>query len=469
MVKGSNSKGKNQKKKWEFPDTYVIVFAVLLMAVAATYIVPAGTFDRVETDGVTTIVSGTYENTESSPAGFMDVFLSVQTGMVESAGLIFLVLFAGGMFEIINKSGAIHTGIYSAIDKMKGKEFLLIATIIILFALGGAVGALANSVIPFVAIGVLLVKALKFDAIVAVAITFNAAFIGFSAGFLNPYTVGVAHNIAELPLFSGMVFRLVAFVLLVGATIWYTWRYCKIILNDPSRSLIGIEAAEDNELGFDEKFTGRHKLILIWTAASLMFFVFAVIKFQWTTDHMAAFFVIIGLVAGIIAGMNYNTIAFTFLEGCKNLVYGALIIGLARAVLVIMENGQILDTLVSALSQPLSALPPIATAIGMFLMNSVFNFFVPSGSGQAAIMMPIQTPLADMIGITRQVSVLAFQFGDGFSNVLFPTSGPLMASLAVAGVAWIKWAKWFFPLFLIWTGIAFVLLAVAVMINLGPL
>lgn len=469
MVKGSNSKGENQKKKWEFPDTYVIVFAVLLMAVAATYIVPAGTFDRVETDGVTTIVSGTYENTESSPAGFMDVFLSVQTGMVESAGLIFLVLFAGGMFEIINKSGAIHTGIYSAIDKMKGKEFLLIATIIILFALGGAVGALANSVIPFVAIGVLLVKALKFDAIVAVAITFNAAFIGFSAGFLNPYTVGVAHNIAELPLFSGMVFRLVAFVLLVGATIWYTWRYCKIILNDPSRSLIGIEAAEDNELGFDEKFTSRHKIILIWTAASLMFFVFAVIKFQWTTDHMAAFFVIIGLVAGIIAGMNYNTIAFTFLEGCKNLVYGALIIGLARAVLVIMENGQILDTLVNVLSQPLSALPPIATAIGMFLMNSVFNFFVPSGSGQAAIMMPIQTPLADMIGITRQVSVLAFQFGDGFSNVLFPTSGPLMASLAVAGVAWIKWAKWFFPLFLIWTGIAFVLLAVAVMINLGPL
>ncbi|WP_026858983.1 MULTISPECIES: YfcC family protein [Jeotgalicoccus] len=457
-----------KKKKWEFPDTYVIVFAVLLLAVAATYIVPAGTFDRIENDGITTIVSGTYENVESAPAGFMDIFMSVQTGMVESAGLIFLVLFAGGMFEIINKSGAIHTGIYSAIDRMRGKEFLLIATIIILFALGGAVGALANSVIPFVAIGVLLVKALKLDAIVAVAITFNAAFIGFSAGFLNPYTVGVAHNISELPLFSGMTFRLIAFVLLVGVTIWYTWRYCRKILNDPSRSLIGIEAGGEDKLNFDETFTSRHKIILLWTAAALIFFVFAVVKFQWTTDHMAAFFVIIGLVAGLIAGMNYNTIAITFLEGCKNLVYGALIIGLARAVLVIMENGQILDTLVNALSQPLSALPPVATAIGMFVMNSVFNFFVPSGSGQAAIMMPIQTPLADMIGITRQVSVLAFQFGDGFSNVLFPTSGPLMASLAVAGVSWIKWAKWFFPLFLIWTGIAFVLLTVAVLINLGP-
>ena len=161
-------------------------------------------------------------------------------------------------------------------------------------------------------------------------------------------------------------------------------------------------------------------------------------------------------------------ILLIFLEGYKNLVYGALIIGLAIALLVIMENGQILDKLVNALSQPLSALPPVATAIGMFVMNSVFNFFVPSGSGQAAIMMPIQTPLADMIGITRQVSVLAFQFGDGFSNVLFPTSGPLMASLAVAGVSWIKWAKWFIPLFLIWSAIACVLLTIAVFINLGP-
>lgn len=465
MIKESD---KRKRKKWEFPDTYVIVFAVLLIAAAATYFVPAGAFDREETDGVKTVISGTFENVESSPADFMDIFMAVQTGMVESAGLIFLVLFAGGMFEIINKSGAIHTGIYSAIDTMKGKEFLLIATIIILFALGGAVGALANSVIPFVAIGVLLVKALKLDALVAVAITFNAAFVGFSAGFLNPYTVGIAHNISELPLFSGMVFRLIAFVLLVAVTIWYTWRYCKKILNDPSRSLIGIENAANNEMTFDEKFTGRHKLILIWMGAALIFFVFAVVKFQWTTDHMAAFFVIIGLIAGIIAGMNYNTIAITFLEGCKNLVYGALIIGLARAVLVIMENGQILDTLVNTLSHPLSALPPVATAIGMFIMNSLFNFFVPSGSGQAAIMMPIQTPLADMIGITRQVSVLAFQLGDGFSNALYPTSGPLMASLAVAGVSWAKWAKWFFPLFLIWTGIAFLLLAVAVLINLGP-
>lgn len=183
---------------------------------------------------------------------------------------------------------------------------------------------------------------------------------------------------------------------------------------------------------------------------------------------MAAFFIVIGLVAGVIAGINYNTLTLTFLQGCKNLVYGALIIGVARSVLVVMEQANILDTLVNALATPLSALAPTLAAIGMFITNTIFNFFVPSGSGQAAIIMPVQTPLADMIGITRQVSVQAYQFGDGFSNSIFPTSGPLMASLAVAGVSWIKWAKWLLPLFIIWSVIACVILAAGVIIGWGP-
>lgn len=451
------------------PDTYVIVFLVLLFVTAATYFVPAGMFDREEVDGVERVVSGSFSEAAQNPAGFMDVFLAIQTGMVDSAGLIFLVLFAGGMFEVIERSGAIRAGMLSTISTMRGKEFLLIAVITILFALGGAVGALANSVIPFVAIGVMLARALKLDAIVAVSITFNAAFIGFAAGFLNPYTVGIAHNIADVPLFSGMLFRIIAFALFVGISIWYTWRYCKKIMDDPERSLMGVLEPEADDPELDDTFTARHKLVLGWTAAALSFFVFAVVQFQWTTDHMAAFFIIIGLVAGVIAGMNYNTLTLTFLEGCKKLVYGALIIGLARAVLVIMENANILDTLVNALATPLESLSPVLTAIGMFIINSIFNFFIPSGSGQAAIMMPIQVPLADMIGITRQVTVVAFQFGDGLSNAIYPTSGPLMASLAVAAVPWLKWAKWFLPLFLLLSLASIILLTVAVYINLGPL
>ncbi|MBF6632473.1 MAG: YfcC family protein, partial [Planococcus sp. (in: Bacteria)] len=240
-VPENQQEAKNKKKrKFEMPDTYVILFIVLLIAVAATYIVPAGTFERELVDEVERVVPNTYAQTDSNPTGFMDIFLALQEGMVQSGGLIFLVLFAGGAFEVVERSGAIKGGILRAVNKTKGKEFLLIALVSILFALGGAVGAVANSIIPFVAIGVIIARALKLDAIVAVAITFGATFAGFNVGFLNPYTVGIAQSIADVPLFSGMGLRVIAFVVIVGVTILYTWSYAKKVLADPSRSLIGV-------------------------------------------------------------------------------------------------------------------------------------------------------------------------------------------------------------------------------------
>ncbi|SIT71267.1 YfcC family protein [Edaphobacillus lindanitolerans] len=462
--------GEGKKRKWEMPDTYVILFAVLLAAVLATYIVPSGAFEREEVGGVERVIPGTYTQTDGSPAGFMDIFLALQEGMVQSGELIFLILFAGGAFEVIERSGAIRGGILRAVALTEGKEFWLIAIVSGLFALGGAIGAVANSVIPFVAIGLIICRALKLDALVAVAITFGATFAGFNVGFLNPYTVGIAQTIADVPLFSGMGLRIAAFVVIVGTTIWYTWRYSRQVLKDPARSLVGIlDEDGGDEDALSAPFTVRHRIILLFTGVALAFFIFATIRFQWSINHMAAFFIIIGLGAGIIAGMNYNKLTLAFMEGCKNLVYGALIVGLARAILIIMENAQILDTFVQALSVPLESLPPVLAALGMFVSNGILNFFVPSGSGQAMIAMPILTPLADMLGITRQVAVQAFQFGDGFTNSIFPTSGPLMASLAVAGVAWTKWFRWMLPLFFIWVVIAVIMLSAAVLINWGPI
>ncbi|MFC2948072.1 YfcC family protein [Virgibacillus sediminis] len=463
---------KKQKinRKWEMPDTYVILFIVLLMAVAATYFVPAGTFEREVVDGVEKVMPDTFSYVDKNPAGFMDIFLALQSGMVQSASIIFLVLFAGGAFEVIERSGAINGGILRAVNITKGKEFWLIAVISTLFALGGAIGAIANSVIPFVAIGIIIAKALRLDAIIAVAITFGATFAGFNAAFLNPYTVGIAQSIAGVPLFSGMALRIITFSIIVLVTIMYTWRYAKRIMEDPSKSIVGIlEGGVGQENQLTVEFTTRHKLIIAFTGLALAFFIFATIQYQWTIDHMAAFFIVIGVISGIIAGMNYNKIAVTFLEGCQKLVYGALIIGVARGILVIMENAQILDTAVHALSVPLENLSPVFVAIGMFMVNGVINFLVPSGSGQAMIVMPILTPLSDMTGITRQVAVQAFQFGDGFTNSILPTSGPLMASLAVAGVSWVKWAKWMLPLFLIWCVIAIIILTIAVLIGWGPI
>ncbi|WP_371069177.1 YfcC family protein [Sediminibacillus sp. JSM 1682029] len=469
LSKGEKEKAiNNERKRWEMPDTYVILFLVLLAGVLATYLVPSGTFERETVEGVTRVIPDTYTQTDSSWLSPMDIFTAIQMGMVQSADIIFMVLFTGGAFEIIERSGALRGAINSAVRLTRGREFWMIAIVSTLFAVGGAVGAVANAVIAFVAIGVIIARTLKLDPIIAVAITFGANFAGFNVGFINPYTVGIAQNIADLPMFSGALFRIVVFVVILSLTIWYTWRYAKKIMKDPTKSIVGIYQDDEEVQTLTEEFTLRHKFLLSFVGLGLAFFVYASIEMGWTINHMAAFFVLIGIVSGVIAGMHYNTIAITFLQGTQKLVYGALVVGLARAVIVVLEEGQVLDTIVLALSVPLESLPSVLAAIGMFISSAFLNFLVNSGSGQAMISMPMLAPLADMVGVTRQVAVQAFQFGDGLTNSIFPTSGILMASLAVAGVPWTKWLKFIFPLFIAWVVIAVIMLTIGVMINWGP-
>lgn len=464
----SNISKKKRKINWEMPDTYVILFTVLLLAFLATYILPGGTFDREIVDEVERVVPNTFQTTDGVALGFFDFFNAIIQGMIQSADIIFLVLFTGGMFEIIERSGALRGVINKAVEKTQGKEFWLIAIISTIFALAGAVGAVANAVIAFVMIGVIIARTLKLDPIVAVAITFGANFAGFSVGFMNPYTLGIAQDIADLPIFSGMILRMIVFVFILGTTIWYIWRYVKKILADPSKSIVGIYDEDTSGETLNASFTIRHKLILMFVTLSLIFFVYGSIQLEWDISNMAAFFVFIGLGSGIIAGMHYNKLASTFLDGMQKIIYGAMIVGLARSVIVVLEDGQILDTIVYAISVPLESFTPVWAAIGMFISNSILNFFVNSGSGQAMIAMPMMTPLADMVGVSRQIAVQAFQFGDGLTNLIFPTSGVLMASLAVAKVSWNDWLKWVMPLFFIWLAIAIITLTVGVLINWGP-
>ncbi|MEK4538548.1 Na+/H+ antiporter NhaC family protein [Peribacillus sp. FSL K6-1552] len=454
----------------KMPDTFVLLFIILLLSALATYLVPAGQFERKVADGLSVVVPGTYHSVEGSTIGIMDILLSLQTGMIESASIIFLVLFIGGLMEVIEVTGSIKAGVMSAIEKTKGNEFILIAVITILFALGGAVGAVANSVIAFVSIGMIIAKALRLDPIIAVAITFGATFAGFNVGFINPYSVGIAHKIAELPLFSGLLFRVIVFIVIVAVTIWYTWRYAKKVLKNPNNSILSNLQfdANGNENDLQSKFTNKHKAILIFIGLAFAFMVYATLQFKWTLDHMSAYFFGIAIVVGLIGKIHYNQFVTHFIKGAEKLLYGALIVGAARAILVILEQGKILDTIVYSLSNLFTDLSPITATLAMFISNTVISVVVPSGSGQAVIIMPIITPLADMLGITRQVAVQTYLFGDGFTNSIMPTSGPLMASLAIAGVPYIKWFKWMLPLFLIWVGIAIITLVIGVLINWGP-
>lgn len=458
-----------RKSRLVMPDTYVILFLVLLVAYIATYIIPSGSFERENVDGVEKVIPDTYQSMDGNSLGFLDFFNAIQTGMVESADIIFLILFTGGMFEIIERSGALKGLINQAVRLTRGNEFWLIASVSTIFALIGAVGAVANAVIAFVMVGVIIARALKLDPIVAAAITFGSNFVGFSLGFLNPYTVGIAQDIAGLPIFSGLLFRIIIFILMLSLTIAYIWRYAKKIIENPELSIVGTYEATNEMDSLNAPFTKRHQLILIFVALCLSFFVYGSIQLEWTINHMSAFFIFIALGSGIIAGMHYNTLAETFLHGAKNLIYGALVVGLARSVIVILEEAMIIDTIVYALSVPLENLIPVFSAIGMFISNSLLNFLVNSGSGQAMIAMPLLTPLADMIGVTRQVAVQSYQFGDGLTNLIFPTSGILMASLAVAKVPYTKWLKWVFPLFLVWLVIAIIALIIGVLIQWGPM
>jgi uncharacterized ion transporter superfamily protein YfcC len=459
-----------KKIKFKMPDTYIILFLILLIAVIATYVVPAGEFTRKKTGDLTVVVPGTYHIVNHVSTSLLDITLAIEKGMVQSANIIFLILFMGGFIEILNATGSLSSGIMKAIEKTKGKQFLLISTVFLIFSIEGAMGLFANSCMPFVPIGIILARAIKLDPIVGVAITFGATFTGFNVGFVNPYTVGIAQNIAQLPMFSGLLFRIIVFIVIDAVTLLYIWNYSKKIIADPSRSIVADLSFNYNEHESNKRvtFTNQHKMILSFVVVGFIFLVFCNIKYHWTLDQMSGYILILSIGSAILGKIHYNQFVKHFISGAQKLVYGALIVGAARAILVVLEQGKILDTIVFHLSNFLGQFSPIFAAIAMFIANTVIKFFIPSGSGHAMVVMPIMTPLADMVGITRQVAVSAFQFGDGFTNTIFPTSGPLMASLAIAGIPWTRWIKWMMPLLAIWIVIAIVTLVIGVLIHWGP-
>lgn len=462
-----------KERRLALPDAYVILFIILLLAAIATYFIPAGSFERVTEGDVTTVVPDSFEYAEESRTTVIDLFVSIQNGMIDSADLIFLVLIIGGAFAVVEYTGAIDALIMRTIDKTKNKEALLIIFVAGLFSILGTLGVIVNAVIAFIPIGIILARTMKLDAIVGVSIIYLGAYAGFTTAFLDPLTTGMAQQIAEVPLFSGIAYRIVVYLAILIVTILYIIWYTRKVKNNPEKSII----AEDPFPKFDEKsmddtpakLTTIHKLTLLWLTLGIAFYVFGVFKFEWGLNEMAGMFILIAVGTAIIAKITPNKLVAEFFQGCKSLVYGALIIGMARSIVVVLEDGNVLDTIVHGMSIAMSPFTSATGAVVMFLANSLFNLIVSSGSGQAMIVMPIMTPLADMMEIPRQVAVQAYKLGDGFTNTVTPTSGVLMASLAVAGVPWTKWVKFMFPLLLIWTAIGIVSIVISIFINWGPI
>ncbi len=467
-------KPKSQKKfKFKVPHTYVILFSVVILVTILTYILPAGVYDRVkdENTGRTLVDPTSYHFVERTPVNLFNMVKAVPDGMVATANIIFFIFICGGAFSMIQATGAIDSGVSRAVSALKGKEKLLIPVTMFLFSIMGFTYGCAEEVIVFVPIGIQLARAMGYDDIVGVSMMSTGAAIGFCGGMLNPFTVGVAQGIAELPLFSGMWYRIIGYVVLYIIAVVYLMRYASKVKADPKASLVYdlVEHDKDNNnINEVPEFELRHKIVLIIVALGFGYMIYGVMKKGWYITELSTIFLAIGMVAGLAGKVNPSKLASAFVAGAKDIAFGALVVGIARAILIVMTQGQIIDTVISGLANAISSLPGSLNAAGMFWVHSIINFFIPSGSGQAAATMPIMTPLADIVGITRQSAVLAFQYGDGFSNQIIPTSAALMGVLGMGRIPYERWFKYIWKLMVYWTIAGTVLVFISALIKYGP-
>lgn len=462
------------KKKKQFPHPIVILFAIIVIVAICSYIVPAGQYERIQDPftGRQVVDPASFTYVESSPVSFLEVFTSIPRGMAAGQEIIFFIIIVAGAFQIITATGAIEAGIGKVAVSFRNKDVFMIPLIMTLFSIGGATFGMAEENIVFVPIGIALARALGYDALVGMSMITLGAACGFCSGFMNPFTVGIAQKMAELPIFSGLKLRIVVWVVMLIITSIYIMAYASKVKKDPAKSYVrDLEQAEKDlvmDLSDVKPLTMRQKLVLwvvLGTFASLCYGIFSL---GWGVIEIGALFLIGGLLSGIIAGFNANEIVGEFLLGAKSMAGGAVMVGIARAILVVMQDGAIIDTIVHGLSVAIMGLPKSVTALGIYVVQVVINFFIPSGTGQAAATMPIMIPLADVLDINRQVAVLAYQFGDGFTSSIIPTSGTLIALLSVAKIPYEKWLKFCGPIMVAWLIMGGVFVYIANVIDYGP-
>jgi uncharacterized ion transporter superfamily protein YfcC len=459
--------------KLKFPNTFVLLFSLLALIALATWVVPGGKYETQLIGGKTVIVADSFQQIPSNPQGPVALMMAPIKGFVEAALIIGFVLIVGGAFSVLQRTEAIDAMIKSVAKAHTHSAWVRVAIIpvfVTMFSLGGASFGMAEEAIPFVLIFIPLALALKYDSIVGVAIPFVGSQVGFATAFLNPFNVGVAQSIAGVPMFSGIGYRLLCWAIATTLTIAFLMWYAARIKRSPELSPcfeMDQEKRKHLKTADFEHFAGmttRHKLVLSLFVATLAVMIFGVVQLGWYIEEIAALFLVMAILVGLVGRLNAEEVVASFMAGAKDLVGTALVIALAKATVVLMRDGHIIDTMLHSLAPLVASSGPIIAAQKMFLIQSVINFFIHSGTGQAALTMPIMAPLADLVGVSRQTAVLAFQFGE-LSTPVIPTSGITVGVLALARIPWTQWARWMIPLQLIYLLMALALLALPSMIN----
>jgi uncharacterized ion transporter superfamily protein YfcC len=472
------------------PETALVIFSIIVCAAILTWIVEPGAYERTEmtVPGVgarEVIVPGTFRSVEREERSVLGR-LAHSAGMVfkapilgftdsEAAPIIAFVLLIGGAFAVLQRTGAVDAALRRLVQASRRSLFLeriLLPLFMTLFSLGGAVFGMAEETVPFVLIFVPLALALGYDSVTGAAIPFIGSAAGFAAAFFNPFTVGVAQGIAGLPPFSGAAFRIGLWLVTTTLTIAFVVRHARRVRRNPPVSptyaMDEIKRREGPKLtDLDAPFSRRQQLVLAIFFAGLAVLVWGVLPpaqggLGWYITEIAALFIALGLIMGAVGGLGGNGTAAAFMEGVRQLAGAAILIGFARGILIVLKDGQVIDTVLHGMAAALEGTSAATAAMMMFAAQTAINFFVPSGSGQAALTMPLMAPLSDLVGVSRQTAVLAFQMGDGFTNMIIPTSAVLMGVLSLAGVPWPQWARWILPLQILLFLVGLIALFVAV-------
>lgn len=445
----------SKKKERKMPHTLVILMIIILAAVILSWIIPSGEYARIENDlGMEVIDPNSFQYIEKTYINPLKIFTIAIDGFEKSAVLICVILFSGAAFNVITSSGALQSLIGTVSRKTRDKEYIFISILTLIFGLICTTQGV-NTFIGFAPIMVMISIALGYDSIVGAAIILLGGAVGFSTGTLNVNTTIVAQEIAELAPYSGLGYRVFSFILYYIVTNFLLIKYAKKIKENPELSPMyeidknrDFTSSANND--FHEEMNSRKWLIIISLFTALGIIVYGGIKLGWKMNNTAAVFIWLGIISGIIAGFSPSEIAKHFVEGARKMIGAALIIGFARTVSGILDQGQIMDTSIYALTNVINIFPQIMKAPLMFIANLVINMFITSGSGQAAAVMPIFAPLADTIEISRQTAVLAFNFGDGFCNYVLPTSTALMGILGATDIPYDKWMVFMGKIFGIW-------------------
>lgn len=467
----SNAPKLGEKKKFNVPHVFILLFGIIVLCTILTWIIPAGQFDRVENaDGRMLAVAGSWHEVDPTPVGIFQMFKSVYDGFLNAADISMLIFITFASTSFVIKSGAFDGLVVFLMKVFKGNSSLIIIPIFMaLFGIGSSTVGMFEEWLPFIPVFASIFIGIGFDAVVGLAVVALGAGIGYSGAFMNPFTVGVAQGIAEVEYMSGAGFRIMCHVVMLIVGSGLVMRYALKVKKDPTKSLVygtdfsslGVSSDVENR-----EFGTRQVLVLIDLLACIILLVWGVKVKGWYFAEISTLFLFMGIIAAIIMGFKPNEIGATFAQGFADAAMPALIVGLARGILLVLQAGNIIDTVVYGLSIPLSHFPAWLTGVAMLIMQTILNFFIPSGSGQAATSMPIMAPLADLLHVNRDVAVLAYQFGDGLSNSVWPTAyAAVMAGLA--GIKLEKWWKFVFPIFGALVLTQAVLLVIAVVTGFG--